>query len=63
MDRERLREQYAIGLRAQAAHRFGATRAEALAKAIEDTAGWMAEIAAFPVESDEQPAFYAEPMS
>ena len=51
------------GLKAEAERRFGAARAEALKQAIEDTARWMAEVAAFPVDRDEQPAFYVEPGS
>ena len=60
MDHEARRAGYADELRAAAVRRFGAERAEALAKAIEDTAGWMAEVAAFPVDQDEPPAFYLE---
>jgi hypothetical protein len=52
--------EYAEGLRAAVRQRFGAERVEALAKAIDDTAGFMAEVAAFPVDQDEPPAFYAE---
>lgn len=63
MDRERLREQYAAGLRADVERRFGLARAGALRQTIEDTAGWMAEVATFPVDPDEHPAFYAEPAS
>jgi Asp-tRNA(Asn)/Glu-tRNA(Gln) amidotransferase C subunit len=61
MDREAQRAEYAAELRAAAERRFGAARAEALAKTIEDIAGWMAEVSAFPVAADEPPAFYAEP--
>ena len=61
MDREARRREYAEGLRAEAARRFGGERAGALAQAIEDMAGWMAEVAAFPVDREEPPAFYAEP--
>jgi hypothetical protein len=60
MDQEARRAEYAEGLRAAVRQRFGAERAEALARAIEDTAGSMAEVAAFPVDQDEPPAFYAE---
>ena len=63
MDREKLREEYAAGLRAEAGRRFGRARVEALEPTIEDTAGWMAEVATFPVDPDEHPAFYAEPAS
>ena len=61
MDRERQRAEYAAGLRAAAERRFGAARAQALAKTIDDVAGWMAEVATFPVDAEEPPAFYAEP--
>ena len=61
MDRDRQRAEYAAALRAAAERRFGAARAEALARMIEDAAGWMAEVATFPVDADESPAFYAEP--
>ncbi|MGH7389189.1 MAG: hypothetical protein ACREM3_06970 [Candidatus Rokuibacteriota bacterium] len=60
MDRDRQRMEYAAGLRTAAERRFGAARAEALAPTIEDVAGWMAEVASFPVDADEPPAFYAE---
>ena len=61
MDRDALRAQYATGLRAEAERRFGAARAEALKENIDNVAGWMAEVATFPVDADEPPAFYAEP--
>jgi len=61
MDREGQRAEYAAQLRADAERRFGAARAAALAQTIEDVAGWMAEVATFPVGADEPPAFYAEP--
>lgn len=61
MDQTTLRAEYATGLRAEAERRFGAARAEALEGTIEDVAGWMAEVATFPVDPDEPPAFYAEP--
>ena len=63
MDVDRLRAEYVITLTAQAERRFGSARAEALRKTIADVAGWMAEIATFPVDADEAPAFYAEPGS
>ena len=56
-----LQAEYARGLRAEAQRRFGAARAEALEQTIADVAGWMAEVAMFPVDADEPPAFYAEP--
>ena len=61
MDRDALRAQYAAGLRAEAERRFGTARAEALKENIDNVAGWMAEVATFPVDADEPPAFYAEP--
>lgn len=61
MDREARRREYAEGLRAEAARRFGAERAGALVQAIDDMAGWMAEVAAFPVDPELPPAFYTEP--
>jgi hypothetical protein len=61
MEREERRAGYAAGLRAEAGRRFGAARAEALTEAIDDVAGWMADVATFPVDGDEPPAFYAEP--
>jgi len=63
MDRDRQRAEYAAALRAAAERRFGAARAEALRQTIEDVSGWMAEVATFPVDADEPPAFYAEPSS
>jgi hypothetical protein len=63
MDRDGRRAEYAAGLQAEARRRFGAARAEALKQAIEDTARWMAEVATFPVDPDEHPAFYVEPES
>jgi hypothetical protein len=61
MERETRRAEYAKGLRAEAERRFGAARAQALAQTIDDVAGWMADVATFPVDGDEPPAFYAEP--
>jgi hypothetical protein len=52
---------YASALRAEAERRFGAARADALEQAIEAVAGWMDDVATFPVDPDEPPAFYAEP--
>jgi hypothetical protein len=60
MDREGQRAEYAASLRAAAERRFGAARAQELAKTIEDVAGWMTDVAAFPVAADELPAFYGE---
>ena len=60
MDADRLRAVYVKGLTAEATLRFGAARAEALAQTIADVAGWMTDIATFPVDHEEPPAFYAE---
>ncbi|PYN88635.1 MAG: hypothetical protein DMD87_08305 [Candidatus Rokuibacteriota bacterium] len=60
MDREGRRAEYAAWLRAAAERRFGAARAQELDKTIEDAAGWMTEVATFPVGTDEPPAFYLE---
>jgi hypothetical protein len=60
-DAERRRAEYAKGLTAEAERRFGAARAEALRQNIADIAGWMTEVATFPVDAEEPPAFYAEP--
>ena len=61
MDRDQRRADYAAGLRADAERRFGAARAAALKENIDNVAGWMAEVASFPVDGDEPPAFYTEP--
>ena len=61
MDGEGERPAYVADLRAAAERRFGAARAEADAQMIDEIAGRMAEVAAFPVAADEPPAFYAEP--
>lgn len=61
MDREGQRAELAASLRAAAERRFGAARAQELAQTIEDVAGWMTEVATFPVATDELPAFYGEP--
>jgi hypothetical protein len=61
VDREGQRAEYAAWLRAAAERRFGAARAQELERTIEDVAGWLTELAAFPVGADEQPAFYGEP--
>jgi len=60
MDCEGQRAEYAARLRAAAERRFGAARAQELAQTIEDVAGWMTEVATFPVGADEPPAFYLE---
>lgn len=63
MDQDERRTEYAKGLRAEAERRFGVARADALRQTIEDAAGWMSEVARFPLDPDEPPAFYAEPAS
>jgi hypothetical protein len=60
MDREGLRIEYVAYLRTAAERRFGAARAHELARAIEDVAGWLTELASFPLAADEMPAFYLE---
>jgi hypothetical protein len=60
MDREGQRAECAARLRAAAEQRFGAARAQELARTIEDVAGWLTELAAFPLDTDEQPAFYGQ---
>jgi hypothetical protein len=61
MDPEAQRAEFTASLRAAAEQRFGAERADAIAKMIDEVAARMAEVAAFPVAADEPPAFYAEP--
>jgi len=63
MDRDSQRAEYVAQLRAAAERRFGAARAAALEQIIADAAGWMADVATFPVDAEEPPAFYAEPSS
>lgn len=63
MDGNTRRAKYAAELEAQAVRRFGADRAKALQPMIGDTARFMAEVAAFPVDADDVPAFHAEPAS
>ena len=60
MDREGLRAEYAACLRAAAEQRLGAARAHELAQTIETCAGWLTEVATFPLGADEAPAFYLE---
>ncbi|HEY3186610.1 MAG TPA: hypothetical protein VGJ70_04000 [Solirubrobacteraceae bacterium] len=61
MNADELRAGYVVALTAEATRRFGAARAEALARTIADVALWMTDVATFPVDADEPPAFYAEP--
>jgi hypothetical protein len=60
MDREGLRAEYAACLRAAAERRLGAARTQELVQTIEDCAGWLTEVATFPLGTDEAPAFYLE---
>ena len=60
MDSEGLRAEYAACLRAAAERRLGAARTQELAQTIEDCAGWLTEVATFPLGTDEAPAFYLE---
>jgi hypothetical protein len=46
------------GLRAEAIRRFGPERAEAIRPALEQTAEELALIAAFPLDREEEPAFF-----
>lgn len=48
-------------LRAEAVRKFGAARAEALKPAIELVAGHLTDVAGFPLEREEGPAFYTGP--
>lgn len=59
-DREHLRAAFAERLKADAARRFGAARAEALGSTIDETAGQLADVALFPLEEEEGPAFYMD---
>jgi hypothetical protein len=61
VDHEGQRAEYVAWLRAAAERRFGDARARELSQTIEDVAGWMLEVATFPVATEEAPAFYAEP--
>ena len=63
MDVETRRAEDVVELTAAAERRFGPSRAAALQPTIEDVARWMAEVAMFPLDADEAPAFYAEPAS
>ena len=63
MDPATQRAEYAASLRAAAERRFGSARSEALARMIDDAAGWLTEVVTFPVTAEEPPAFYAEPAS
>ena len=60
MDRETRRAAFAESLLAEAIRRFGADRAEALRSSLDDTAGQLADIALFPIDREEGPAFYLD---
>lgn len=57
-DRESRRTAIAEALLLAAERRFGAERAEALRPAIDEAAIKLAEVAEFPVDEEERPAFY-----
>jgi hypothetical protein len=48
-------------MRAEAVRKFGPARAQALEPAIELVAGHLADVATFPLEREEGPAFYTGP--
>ena len=51
-------EWFAEGLRAEAIRRFGQERADAIRPVLEQTATELAQIAAFPLDREEEPAFF-----
>ncbi len=51
-------EWIAEGLRAEAVRRFGPERADAIRPILEQTALELAQIAAFPLDREEEPAFF-----
>ena len=59
-DRETRRAAFAQSLLAEAIRRFGADRAEALRSSLDDTAGQLADVALFPIDREEGPAFYLD---
>jgi len=59
-DREVRQAAFAQSLMAEAVRRFGAKRAEALRSTIDETAGQLADIALFPIDREEGPAFYMD---
>lgn len=59
-DREVCQAAFAQSLMAEAVRRFGAERAEALRSTIDETAGQLADIALFPIDREEGPAFYMD---
>ena len=58
--RETLRRAFTENLTAEAVRRFGADRAEALRSSIDETAGQLADVALFPIDQEEGPAFYMD---
>lgn len=58
--REIRRAALAQSLLAAAIRRFGVDRAEALRTRIEEVADQLGDIALFPVDREEEPAFYLE---
>lgn len=48
-------------LQTEAVRKFGPARAEALAPMLEATASHLAEVALFPLDREEGPAFYTGP--
>lgn len=60
MDRETRRAAFAQSLQAEAIRRFGADRALALRSSLDDTAGQLADVALFPIDREEGPAFYLD---
>lgn len=56
-DRETRRAAVAQSLLAEAVRRFGADRAEALRPSLEETAGHLADLALFPIDPEEGPAY------
>jgi hypothetical protein len=59
-DRESRRVAFAQSLMAEAVRRFGADRAETLRSNIDEAAGQLADIALFPIDREEGPAFYMD---
>lgn len=51
-------EWFAEGLRAEAVRRFGQERADAIHPILEQTAMELAQVAAFPLDREEEPAFF-----
>ncbi|MGH7277036.1 MAG: hypothetical protein ACREIY_08425 [Candidatus Rokuibacteriota bacterium] len=60
-DRESRRLKLLEALRADAVRKFGTARAEALTPALELAAGHLADVAVFPLDREEGPAYYTGP--